>query len=57
MEKYDGLGEMLKSSTEAFDYFTGLPQYARSMIARRSQNIHSLEELQDYADNLLRGDG
>lgn len=57
MKQYDGLGEMLKSDDAAFDYYTSLPQYVRSMIARRSQNVHSMEELRNYADNLLRGDG
>lgn len=57
MNQYDGLGEMLKNDPAAFDYYTSLPQYVRSMIARRSQNVHSMEELRNYADNLLRGDG
>lgn len=57
MKKYDGLGEMLKSDPAIFDYYTGLPDYVRSMIARRSQNVCSEDELRAYADNLLRGDG
>ena len=58
MEKqYRTLGELLKNDMQVFDYFTSLPVYARSMIARRSENVHSYEELKHYAENLLRGDG
>lgn len=56
-QKYENLGALLKNEPEVFDYYTGLPVYARSMIARRSENVHSYEELKNYADNLLRGDG
>lgn len=56
-EKYENLGELLKNRPEVYDYFTGLPVYARSMIARRSENVHTYEELRHYAENLLRGDG
>lgn len=57
MKKYDGLGDMLKSDPAIFDYYTGLPDYVRSMIARRSQNVCTEDELRNYADNLMRGDG
>ena len=57
MKEYQGLGEMLKNDPAIFDYYTGLPKYVRSMIAMRSDSIHTFETLQNYADNLLRGDG
>ena len=56
MKRYDDLGEMLKGDPEIFDYFSSLPSYARSIIARRSGNVHSFEELKNYADNVLAGD-
>ena len=56
MNAYANLGELLKRDLAAYDYFTSLPVYARSMIAQHSENMHSLEELQNYADNVLRGD-
>lgn len=56
-QQYQNLGELLKNEPDVYDYFTSLPVYARSMIARRSENVHSYEELQHYAENLLRGDG
>lgn len=57
MQEYPGLGQLLKADDAAFDYYTHLPDYVRSMIARRSQNVHTMEQLQNYADNLMRGDG
>lgn len=56
MKQYENLGDMLKSDSKIFDYFTSLPDYVRGMIGRRSGNVHSLEELKNYADNLLSGD-
>lgn len=56
MKHYEDLGEMLKSDAAVFDYFANLPDYVRSMIGRRSGNVHSFEELRRYADNLLAGD-
>ena len=57
MKEYQGLGDMLKNNQEAFSYYTSLPKYVRSMIAMRSDNIHTFDTLQNYADNLLSGDG
>lgn len=56
MKKYENLGDMLKSEPRIFDYYTGLPVYVRSMIARRSDNVKTEEELHAYAENLLQGD-
>ena len=41
---------------EAKDYFNALPGYVREHICTRPTHINSLESLQDYAENLLRGD-
>lgn len=57
MKEYDGLGDLLTSNNEAFSYYKTLPDYVRSMIARRSQSVCSVEQLHHYAENLLRGDG
>lgn len=56
MKRYENLGEMLKSDPAIFDYYTSLPVYVRSMIARRSGNVKTEEELHAYADNLMQGD-
>ena len=55
-QQYQNLGELLKNEPDVYDYFTSLPVYTRSMIARRSENVHTYEELQHYAENLLRRD-
>lgn len=57
MEKYANLGDMLKNNPDIFSYYTSLPVYVRSMIARRSDNVTTEDELHAYAENLMRGDG
>lgn len=57
MKEYQGLGDMLKNDPQVFSYYTSLPKYVRSMIAMRSDDVCSFETLQNYADNLLKGDG
>lgn len=57
MNQYENLGDLLKQEPGVYDYFTSLPVYVRSMIARRSDNVHTAEELEHYAENLMRGDG
>lgn len=56
MEKYANLGDMLKNNPDIFSYYTSLPVYVRSMIARRSDNVTTEDELHAYAENLMRGD-
>lgn len=57
MKEYKSLGQLLKEEQSAFQYYSSLPDYVRSMIQQRSQNVCTMEQLQDYAENLLRGDG
>lgn len=40
----------------ARQYFEQLPDYVQQQIRSRESNIHSFENLKDYAENLLRGD-
>ncbi|MBQ8144483.1 MAG: hypothetical protein IJ452_09265 [Butyricicoccus sp.] len=56
MKRYENLGDMLKNDPEIFNYYTGLPIYVRSMIARRSNNVRTEEQLHAYAENLMQGD-
>ena len=37
-------------------YFDKLPDYVQSQISTRSGNVNSFDSLQDYAENLTRGD-
>lgn len=55
-QKYPGLYELMEQDQEAKQYFSGLPDYVREQIASRANNVNSIESLQDYAENLLRGD-
>ncbi len=55
-KKYTGLAELINSDCNAKRYFNSLPDYVRQQIFSRSSNVNSYENLQDYAENLLRGD-
>lgn len=55
--KYDSLESLIQDDGEADEYFSSLPDYVRDQIMTRSESVNSLESLQDYAENLLRGDG
>ena len=56
-KKYQNLDVLLAAEAKARAYYEGLPDYARDHISTRSQSVNSLDSLQDYAENLLRGDG
>ena len=55
-KKYSGLDTLINSDKEAKMYFDSLPDYVKDQMWQRNQNINSIESLQDYAENLLRGD-
>lgn len=55
--KYQNMYVLFESDTEAREYFEGLPDYVREQIKTRADNVNSFASLQDYAQNLLRGDG
>jgi len=54
--KYNDLNALIEQNSEAKQYFSSLPDYVRDQIGQRSDHINSLASLQDYAENLLRGD-
>lgn len=54
--KYPDLNTLLQNEPEARQYFNTLPDYAREQISTRAQNVNSFASLQDYAENILRGD-
>ena len=56
MNRYHNLTEMLAVNHAAHAYFNGLPDYIREMITERGASVHSPDELQGYAEKLLRGD-
>lgn len=51
-----GLNELLSADSRAKSYFMSLPDYVQGMIQQRSDNVHSMDELHRYAENLLAGD-
>lgn len=55
-KKYSGLTELINQDAEANQYFSSLPDYVREQISSRGDGVNSLASLQDYAENLLRGD-
>ena len=54
--KYPDLQVLLADAPEAKQYFDTLPDYVKDQIRTRPQGVNSFESLQDYAENLLRGD-
>lgn len=54
---FTDLNELLKNDKLANEYWQGLPDYVREQISTRGHNVNSIASLQDYAENLLRGDG
>ena len=50
MKHYSGLDELLQADRAAHDS-------VREQIASRGGGVSSLASLQDYAENLTRGDG
>jgi len=55
--KYPDLNALLDRDPQARQYFDALPDYVRSQIATHSGGVNSFASLQDYAENLTRGDG
>jgi len=56
MDRYHNLTEMLALNTTAHAYWDRLPHHVREMIRSRGSCLHSCDELQGYAEKLLRGD-
>jgi len=55
-ERYQDLQTLLAKNPAADHYFRSLPDYVREQIGTRGDSVNSLSSLQDYAENLLRGD-
>lgn len=56
MQRYPDLYALIDRSSEAGQYYNSLPDYVRDAIRQRADSVNSLSSLQDYAENLLRGD-
>lgn len=57
MKKYQDLDALLKGEPKAAALFAEIPQYAKDQIMTRSQHVNTLDELEGYVNNVLRGDG
>lgn len=57
MKKYPDMYALFNSDAEAKRYYDALPAYVKEQIGTRAGSVNSLASLQDYAENLLRGDG
>lgn len=55
-QKYPDLNALLQDDAGAQQYFDELPGYVREQMQSRAKNINSFASLQDYAQNLTRGD-
>jgi len=55
--KYSDLNDLLREDPRAKEYFNTLPEYVQSQIQDRPGGVNSFASLQDYAENLTRGDG
>ena len=54
---YPDLSALLREELAAKQYFDRLPEYVRDQISTRASHVNSFASLQDYAENLTRGDG
>ena len=55
-KKYTNLQALLRDNVEARRYFSNLPDYVQEQMTSRSGTINSFASLEDYAQNLTRGD-
>lgn len=55
-KKYSDLTSLINNDSKAKSYYDSLPDYVREQISSRGSGVNSLASLQDYAENLLRGD-
>ena len=53
---YSSLYSLIEQDANAMQYYRQLPDYVQQQISQRAQSVNSLSSLQDYAENLLRGD-
>ena len=56
MKKYRDLNALLDGEPKAAELFAEIPQYARDQIMTRSKAVNTLDQLEGYVTNLLRGD-
>lgn len=55
-KKYPDLYNLIAEDRQAHEYFSKLPDYVQEEIDHRAGHVNSFASLQDYAENLTRGD-
>ncbi len=56
MKKYQDLNALLAADPRAAALFDQIPQYAKEQIMSRSNHVDSINALEAYVHNILRGD-
>jgi len=54
---YRDLNALLAADPRAHALFDQIPQYAKDQIMTRAENVGSMDALEGYVHNVLRGDG
>lgn len=57
MKQYKNLEALLSGDPRASALFSQIPQYAREQIISGKEHVKSMDELEAYVHNVLRGDG
>ena len=57
MKEYQDLNALLAADPRASALFEQIPQYAREQIMTRKGHVTSMNDLEAYVHNVLRGDG
>ncbi|WP_251447676.1 hypothetical protein [Vermiculatibacterium agrestimuris] len=57
MKQYKNLEALLSGEPKASALFSQIPQYAREQIISKKGHVKSMDELEAYVHNVLRGDG
>lgn len=56
MKHYQDLDALLNGEPKAAALFAEIPQYAKDQIMTRSRDVNTLDQLEGYVSNILRGD-
>lgn len=52
-KKYSNVNDLISEDKKAKEYFMTLPDYIQGEVNLHSDSIHSLNELQNYAENIV----
>ncbi len=55
-KKYPSLEALIADDPQAREFYNSLPEPVKEQMNQRSDSVNSYASLQDYAENLTRGD-